>query len=170
MGSTLLKIQPTLIHVPTQKDVVYTPRWLSRAIIDHFRPTGTCLDPCAGDGAFYDYLPAAGRDWCEIEQGRDFLAYQGRVDWCVGNPPYSRLLEWIRFSFKVAENIVYLVPLHRVMASAEFLADVQEWGGLRQVLLCGTGTRAGFPFGHALAAVHYQKDWQGGTAWSQLNQ
>lgn len=168
MGSTLLKIQPSLIHVPTDKDVVYTPRWLSKAIVDHFQPSGTCLDPCAGDGAFYDCLSENGRDWCEIERGRDFLSYTSRVDWCIGNPPYSRLLEWIRYSFKIADNVAYLLPLHRVMASATFLDDVTAYGGLKEVLHIGTGTDAGFPFGHALTVVHYQRDWCGGTRWSQL--
>ncbi len=166
MGSTLRKIQPTLIHVPTTRDIVYTPRWLSRVIIEHFQPTGLCLDPCAGDGAFFDFLPEESRDWCEIENGRDFLQFTGYVDWCIGNPPYSRLLEWIRHSFKIAENVVYLIPLHRVMGSGAFLEDVAKWGGLREILHIGTGTTAGFPFGHALAAVHYQRYWTDGTQWS----
>lgn len=168
MGSTLQKIQPSLIHVAIDKDVVYTPRWLSKAIIEYFQPTGTCLDPCMGDGAFYDYLPENGRDWCEIDMGRDFLAYTGHVDWCIGNPPYSCLLEWIRYSFKIADNVVYLLPLHRVMASAAFLKDVRRYGGLKEVFEIGTGTDAGFPFGHALTAVHYRRDWDGGTIWTRL--
>lgn len=167
MGSTLKKMQPTLIHVATKKDVVFTPRWLSEAIVAHFQPTGVCLDPCMGDGAFYDYLPQNGRDWCEIENGRDFYQYTQHVDWCIGNPPYSHLLSWIRHSFSIAENIVYLVPLHRVMASAQFLSDVNQWGGLKEVFFIGTGTDAGFPFGHALAAVYYQREWRGGTTWTE---
>lgn len=168
MGSSLLKIQPTLIHVVTVKDVVYTPGWLSKAIVEHFQPSGRCLDPCLGDGAFYDFLPE-GREWCEIENGRDFLQYEKRVDWCIGNPPYSCLLEWIRYSFKIADNIVYLLPLHRVMGSGSFLEDVAKWGGLKEVFYIGTGTDAGFPFGHALTAVHYKRGWRGGTQWSQIN-
>lgn len=168
MGSTLKKIQPTLLHVITQKDVVYTPRWLSKAIVAHFQPTKKCLDPCRGDGAFYDYLPENGRDWCEIEHGRDFLAYTKQVNWCIGNPPYSCLLEWIRYSFKIADNVAYLVPLHRVMASASFIEDVFDYGGLKEVLHIGTGTDADFPFGHALAVVHYQRGWQKGTSWTKL--
>lgn len=169
MGSTLLKIQPSLIHVPVRKDIVFTPRWLSKTIINHFQPTGSCLDPCKGGGAFYDYLPL-GSDWCEINKGRDFLKYKGEVDWIIGNPPYSCLLEWIRHSFKVAENVVYLIPLHRIMSSASFLCDVEEYGGLKEIFFIGTGTDAGFPFGHALTAVHYQKDWHKGTTWSDYNE
>lgn len=168
MGSKLLKIQPALIHVPTERDVVFTPRWLSKAIIEHFHPVGVCLDPCRGKGAFYDYLPAR-KEWCEIDEGRDFLLWNKPVDWCIGNPPYSVLLEWIRHSFKLADNVCYLIPLHRVMASSTFLQDVSKYGGIAEILHIGTGTDADFPFGHALTAVHYKRGFRDGTVWSTLN-
>ncbi len=167
MGSTLRKIQPSLLFVAIKKDVVYTPRWLAKGIVEYFQPSGLCLDPCMGDGAFYDFLPKNGRDWCEIKKGRDFLTYLSHVDWVIGNPPYSCLLEWVRHSFKVADNVVYLLPLHRVMTSASFLDDVYVWGGLKEVLFIGTGTDVGFSFGHALAVVHYQRGWHGGTKWTK---
>ena len=53
-------------------DVVYTPRAISKGIIDFLSPNGLCLDPCAGDGAFFDFLPN-GSLWCEIEKGKDFF-------------------------------------------------------------------------------------------------
>lgn len=166
MGGTLLKMQPTLIHVPTIKDVVFTPRWLSQAIVTHFQPSGPCLDPCAGDGAFYDFLPQDSREWCEITRGRDFYKWSRPVSWVIGNPPYSHLLSWIRHSFAVADNVAYLVPLHRVMASGSFLEDVSAWGGIKEIYYIGTGTTAGFPFGHALAVVHYQRGCTDGTMWT----
>lgn len=165
-----LKMQPALIHVATEKDVVYTPRELAWDMVDYFRPYGACLDPCMGDGAFYDLLPAARRDWCEIERGRDFYAYTTRVNWIIGNPPYSNLLAWIRHSFKLADDIVYLMPLHRVFASAQFLKDLFAWGCVAHIRTYGTGTDWGFPFGHALAAVHYRKTYRktyhDNTVWS----
>ena len=68
-----LKMQPSLIHMATKKDVVYTPAELARDLVSFFNPSGVCLDPCAGDGSFYDLLPE-GREWCEIERGRDITA------------------------------------------------------------------------------------------------
>jgi hypothetical protein len=165
MGSTLLKRQPHLFPVAAARDNVFTPRWLSQMIIARFNPSPLCLDPCRGEGAFYDYLPA-GSEWCEIREGRDFFAWSKPVNWIIGNPPYSDLLAWIRHSFKVADNIVYLLPLHRVMASYTWLTDVRRYGGLVEVLVIGTGTTAGFPFGHALTAVYYKRNYTGGTAWT----
>ena len=161
-----LKMQPTLLHVVTQKDVVYTPPKLAGDMFAFFQPTGICLDPCKGDGAFYNLFPA-GREWCEIEQGRDFYAWTKPVDWILSNPPFSNLLAWIRYSFTIANDIVYLMPSHRVFASAEFLDDLFVWGGIVHIRRYGTGTQWGFPFGHALVAVHYRKNYTGKTSWSK---
>lgn len=159
-------MQPILIHVPILQDVVYTPPELASDIVSYFSPSGLCLDPCMGEGAFLNLLPD-GSEWCEIEQGRDFYAWTRQVDWIVGNPPFSHLLAWIRHSFKVANDIVYIMPSHRVFASAEFLDDLFEWGGIVHIRRYNTGTQWGFTTGHALAAVHYRKDYRGDTSWSR---
>jgi len=166
MGSTLIKMQPSLIPLATPKDVVYTPPLLARDMVAHFQPQGVCLDPCAGDGVFYSLLPA-GSDWCEIQRGRDFFAWLRPVDWIISNPPYSYLLAWLRHSFTVARDIVYIIPAHRVFSSSEFLDDLEAWGGIVHIRRYGTGSQWGFPFGHALAAVHYRAGYTGSTSWSR---
>ena len=128
----LLTPQAALFHAPVEKDVVYTPEWLAELVVAHFAPAGRVLDPCRGDGAFHRLIPGA--EWCEIAEGRDFFAWGERVDWCIGNPPYSCLLGWIRHSFKVADNVVYLMPLHRVFASFEFMDDIRKYGGIKEIL------------------------------------
>jgi len=164
--SALLLPQPYLFPIPAQRDRVYTPPALAQEIVDFFQPTGTCLDPCRGGGAFYDRLPPESRKWCEITQGRDFFAWQEPVDWIVSNPPYTHLLAWIRHSFKVAHDIVYLIPPHRIMASADFFRDLFAWGGIVHIRNYGPGSRWGFPFSHAVAAVHFRAGYTGPTAWS----
>lgn len=54
-----------------QRDVVYTNRNIAKSIIDRYNLTGSILDPCKGDGAFYEQIPNA--LWCEIQEGRDFF-------------------------------------------------------------------------------------------------
>lgn len=167
MGTTK-RMQPTLIHVSIDKDVVFTPAPLAKDIVQYYRPRGLCLDPCRGNGAFYDLLPA-GSDWCEITEGRDFYGWDCMYDWIVSNPPFSHYSEWLRHSMKLAENIVYLMPVYKVFASNKFLDDLFAWGGIAHIRRYGTGTQWGFMFGHALAAVHYQKGYRGGTSWSKYN-
>ena len=47
------------------------------------------LEPFKGEGAFYDHLPEfVEKDWCEIQQGRDYLSYDKPIDWVLTNPPF----------------------------------------------------------------------------------
>ncbi len=162
---TELKMQPVLFQYAATRDIVRTPFTLAQDMVDFFMPTGVCLDPCAGDGVFFNLLPT-GAVWCEILKGRDFYAWAQPVDWIVGNPPYSHYAAWLRHSMTVAFNIVYLLPLYKVFASGKFLHDLFAWGGIVHIRRYGTGSAWGFPFGYALAAVHYQRAFTGATSWS----
>ena len=87
-------------------DRVYTPDYLAKAIVERYKPTGRILEPCCGEGAFLKYLPTA--EWCEIDKGRDFMDWTEKVDWIITNPPYSKYLDFLRHSFEVANNVVFL--------------------------------------------------------------
>lgn len=167
MKGRYMELQATLIYEPIPKDEVFTPIRLAEKIVTHFQPSGVSLDPCCGDGVFWELLPSP-KLWCEIKRGVDFFQFTEQVDWIISNPPYSGLLAWLRHSFTVAQNIVYLIPLHRVFSSYQFLADLGKWGGIKEILLLGTGTRWGFPFGHALAAVHFQRHYVGQMTWREM--
>lgn len=160
------RMQPSLIHIPTVSDCHATPPKLAEDIVNFFKPAGRCLDPCRGNGVFYDLLPP-GADWCEITQNRDFYAWSEPVDWIVGNPPYSHYSAWLRHSFTVATNIVYLMPPYKIFASNKFQDELFDWGGIVHIRRYGTGSRWGFPFGHAVAAVHYRAGHAGDTSWSK---
>lgn len=69
----------------------YTPRELAKELIESvdIQPTDRLLEPFAGDGAFYDQFPAENsKDWCEIDRGRDFFAYDKPCDIIITNPPF----------------------------------------------------------------------------------
>jgi hypothetical protein len=157
-------MQPALFdrtfEMQNMNDVVHTPSWVARCIVDHFSPSGQCLDPCKGDGAFYDLLPA-GSDFCELKDGKDFFNWSGSVDWIVSNPPYSIFPEWLDHSFAVAANIVYLIPIAKVFNSFGIMKRTATWGGIREIFVIGSGRSIGFPFGFALGAIHFQKGYQG---------
>jgi hypothetical protein len=47
------------------------------------------LEPCKGrENRFYDLIPN-NKDWCEIEEGRDFFLYTGSPTKIITNPPYK---------------------------------------------------------------------------------
>jgi len=148
-------------HVENSQDVVYTHAEVARQIVEHFKPSGRILEPCKGDGAFLQWLPTA--EYCEIVEGKDFFACNEKFDWLIGNPPYSIMLEWMEHSFEVANDIVYLVPIHKVVAAWGTFRAILKWGGIVEMLVFGSGSSIGFDFGLTVGAVHLRKGWQGGT-------
>lgn len=138
----------------TPADVVYTPAHVAEAIVQRYHPAGHILDPCEGGGAFSSLMP--GCSVCEITRGTDFFDWHDRVDWIVGNPPYSILPAWLEHSFKIADNIVYLIPIAKIFGSRVRLRSVMAFG-LVEVWAPWTGRDIGFPFGWAVGAVHLRR-------------
>jgi hypothetical protein len=99
-------------------DKVYTPENIAKKIISEFNLEGVVLDPFKGKGAFYDNLPeTVKKDWCELDEGKDFFHYTERVDWIISNPPYSIFGEVLDHSFELSDNIVYLIPINKLTSS-----------------------------------------------------
>ena len=158
-----MKNQPDT-HNYVSNDVVYTPRPLAKRIIDHFPLKGRLLDPCKGDGAFYDQFPeGCQREWCEISQGKDFFEFKEHVDWIVSNPPYSLFREFLRHSMRIADNIVYLITVNHCWTKAR-IRDLREHGfGIREIYCVATPDNfppSGFQYG----AVHFQRNYANGIA------
>lgn len=148
----------------TKTDKVYTPTTIAKLIIDKFQPTGKILDAFKGKGAFYDNYPEGlEKDWCEIDEGKDFFEYEEHVDWIITNPPYSIYDEVMEHSFEIADNIVYLVPLSKVVSSLGRIKKIFEYGGVPYIYIIGA-SRCGFPFGFPACAIHMKRGYKGATA------
>ena len=141
-------------------DIVLTPDDVAKDVVSRFAPKGRILDPRKGDGAFLQYMPGA--DWCEIRDGRDFFRWSTPVDWIVSNPPYSIFSEFLRHSFKVAPEIVYLIPVNKAFNSDRMMRDIWSWGGIETVYVVGSGGLLGFPIGFCIGAVHFRRGYTGG--------
>lgn len=148
-----------------KNDVVYTPDWCAIDLVSWFSPSGRILEPCMGDGAIYRHLPA-GSDWCEIDKGRDFFAWTTKEDWIISNPPFSMFKEFLRHSYDIAVNIVYLVPTHNFFRSGGLMKMAKEFGWCKHVRFYGAGHKLGFPMGNPIAAFHFVKGYQSDTSWS----
>ena len=103
-------------------DMVDTPPELARAIVREFVSGGRtrCLDPARGKGAFYNAMQAEGCqvDWCEINEGRDFLSYETKVSWIITNPPWSKFRAFLIHAMQVADHVVFLAPLPHFLTRA----------------------------------------------------
>lgn len=158
--------QPQLLQQALSPgDVVYTPDWCARDMVEWFKPSGRVLEPCKGDGAIYKYLPE-GAEWCEIELGRDFFAYSKQVDWIISNPPYSVFDDFMAHSYAVSKNIVWLIPLKNFFGAQGRLEYYRQNGWMKHIRMYGTGGKLGFPMGNAVSAVHFVRHYTGPTSWS----
>lgn len=139
-------------------DKVWTPQPLALKIIEHFKPTGRILEPCKGQGAFTSLMTC---DWCEIDEGRDFLKVEGHWDWIVTNPPWSQFRAFLNKSMAVADNVVFLALLNAWFMKARVL-DMRKAGfGIVEVLMVDTPPKPWPQTGFQLAAVHIKRGHNG---------
>lgn len=144
-------------------DKVYTPENIAKLIISKFNLSGKVLDPFKGQGAFYNNYPeTVKKDWCEIDEGKDFFEYKEHVDWIISNPPYSIYDEVMNHSFEIADNIVYLVPLNKIVSSLGRVKKIKEFGGVPYIYIIGA-SRCGFPFGFPCCAIYVKRGYKGET-------
>lgn len=141
-------------------DRVPTPSPAARDMIDYFKPNGIIMDPCRGDGAFYNLLPS-GALWCEIDDGVDFLADLRRSNWIIGNPPYNLTRIFMRHAFRLTDNVVFLVPARNIFAGYGTVREAHAFGGLKALRWYGTGGSLGFPMGNGIAAFHWERAYRG---------
>lgn len=155
-------IQIQLFEKPVlPSDIVYTPNSVAQNIIRFLNPKGLSLDPCKGDGAFYNHL--ANADYCEIREGKDFFEYNKKVDWVIGNPPYSIFKEFLEHAFEIADNVSYLVPTNKVFQRQIIMEMINKYGGIKSIIIYGSGSLIGFPFGFSVGNFHFKKDYRGGA-------
>lgn len=143
-------------------DVVYTPEHISLGIINHLKPSGSILDPCRGDGSFWKKFPLGSDcDYCEISEGKDFFDYQRKMDWIIGNPPYSIFEQFLEHSFELANNVSFLVPTNKIFQRQIIMERINKWGRLRSIIVYGSGQLIGFPFGFSVGNFYMQKGFNG---------
>jgi hypothetical protein len=85
-------------QVAKDPKIVFTKPSMAKHLLEtiEFEEGDKVLEPCLGEGAFYNNFPSfVEKDWCEINEGKDFLLYEGTVDYTISNPPFvPRKLFW----------------------------------------------------------------------------
>lgn len=68
------------------------------------------LEGFRGAGAFYhNFPPSVNKDWCEIDENKDFFDYHNGYDWLISNPPYSKIQKILNKSLKEARKGIALL-------------------------------------------------------------
>lgn len=144
-----------------EKDIVMTPEWLAKEIIEHFSPSGIILDPCRGEGAFYDNFNTETKEWCELGEGVDFLDYNKKVDWIITNPPWSKMQQFLAHGMKVSDNIVYLTTINHYTTKRR-IRDMRESNFAIKEIYCVPTPKNPWPqLGFQLGAIHTQRGYGG---------
>lgn len=146
-------------------DKVYTPDHIVDDVLDHYgfhiERQETLMEPFKGGGAFYHKLTDYSDnpvEWCEIDEGVDFFDYNGKVDWIVTNPPYSIFNKVLPKLLEVADNIVIVIPVNKLLSSMPRLMEIKRAGyGIKEVYYLGSGRQLKFPFGFPVAAIYIKK-------------
>lgn len=154
-------------------DIVYTPKVLAAKIVDHFSiPKGASkLEPCRGAGAFWKALgPKC--DWCEITEGRDFLALDPirvHYDYIVTNPPWSKFRVFLEKSFQVSDNVIFLCLINACFMKARLrLLDKYNFG-ICEILRVVEPKDASWPrTGFELGVIHYKRGYLGPIKFGRL--
>jgi hypothetical protein len=85
-------------HVARDPNFCFTNPEMAKHLISqiNFNNNDIVMEPCKGSGSFYNNLPAnITKEFCEINEGRDYLNYNGHVDITLSNPPFTpRKLFW----------------------------------------------------------------------------
>lgn len=141
-------------------DIFYTPPELCQKIVNHFRPSGSILEPCCGSGNFVRELEKFGQvTTFEIEQGRDFLTSPiiQHYDWVCTNFAWSKFRKFLIKSLSISNNIVTLCTINHIVGLKARMRDIHEAGfKIEEIALCDTPKE--FPqSGFQLGAIYLKR-------------
>lgn len=145
----------------TAADTVFTSYRTAQWIVDYFKPHGTILEPAAGKNVFFDLFTNEQKFRCEITDGIDFFDWEKQVDWIITNPPYSIYDLFLQKAFSVSNNVVFFVPIAKAFKSNKVQKMVMKYGGLREIVYMGGGSRHGFSFGFPVGCLYYKRNYNG---------
>jgi len=153
----------------TPQDKIYTPEHVAKTIISlcPIKSTDFVLDAFAGKKVFYDNYPECEKDWCEIDDGKDFFMWTQKVAWIITNPPYSIFDDVLQHSFEIADNVVYLLPLSKLVSSMNRIRQISAYGGIKNLWIFPANV-CGFPFGFPACAVWIKRGYSDKTQINEL--
>lgn len=103
----------------TPNDVFITPPKLAKFNIDMipFSPDDIWYDPFKNNGSYYNQFPNENKKWSEILDGKDFFAFDEKVDIICSNPPYSMIDAVLKKSVELKPRVVsYLIGINNLTA------------------------------------------------------
>ena len=119
-------------------DKFMTPPLLAKTAIGMIKFTSSdkWLEPFKGTGNYFNQFPTQNKDWCEIDEGKDFFKYNYPVDIICTNPPYSILDDVFKHSIALRPRVIqYLLGIGNLTARRIEMFENAGYG-LTKLHLC----------------------------------
>lgn len=136
-------------------DVVMTPEYLAKKLVNYFKPKGKGLEPCRGTGNIYKYLKNA--DWCEITENKDFYEYNKQVDYVFTNPPWSDIKNFLTKALSVSKSDVYFLCTINHLWTKSRQKLIRDAGFYVKEILCFETPKEFPQSGFQVGMIHLKK-------------
>ena len=95
-------------------DFYPTPEWCYENLPIDWSLFKTAHEPCKGDGRILSFLENKGIEtsWTEIQEGKDYFEWSGKVDLILTNPPFSIAKEFIEHSMMCSTTVIMLLRVN----------------------------------------------------------
>tara|TARA_R110000787_G_C13141062_1_gene417271 strand:+ start:19 stop:549 length:531 start_codon:yes stop_codon:yes gene_type:complete len=124
------KINTNIKKRDNPNDVFLTPLALSKTQIDmiDYKDDDIWYDPFKNNGSYYDQFPNnqseniidfynSKNEWSELLYGKDFFAFNKKIDIICSNPPYSLMDKVIKKSIELKPRVIsYLIGVNNLTA------------------------------------------------------
>lgn len=152
-------------------DVIMTPLNLARLIVNHFKPSGSSLEPCRGSGNFTTAMKEYDKElkvfWCEINEGKCFYEFDKKVEWIITNPPWSKIKHFLNHSLNLADNVCFLITINHLWTKHR-LNNIKNKGfGIKEIVIFDT-PRNFPPLGFQVGVIYLKKGYIGDIKFSEL--
>ena len=113
---------------PKPKDITfhYTNEQMVKDLIAITQISGSVLDAGSGKNKVWFNNLVGEKYECEIEDGVDFLLWDKKVDWIVGNPPFHQGWEFFEKAPDIANKGIAFLINHTMMNSVFLPRRLQE--------------------------------------------
>ena len=96
-------------------DKIYTPPKVVDLMIEFsgYKHGDHVLEPAKGLGAIYDKLKSP-KEYCEIEEDKDYFNYDKKVEWVITNPPYSLIDAFLKHTYTLCNKFCFLIGCEKL--------------------------------------------------------
>jgi len=127
------KVQAESGYFTEYKSQDETPETIAKHLISilPIKPTDFVIDAGSGKNkVWFKNIPTERKDEFEISEGKDYLAFNGKADWVIGNPPFREYIKFIYHSCDVATvGIAFMINHTRLnQLTTKRLADFESKG------------------------------------------